>query len=38
MIGFDLDLKSPDFQTLMITNSGRIVAGKDDGWNEEIIS
>jgi len=28
MIGYELDLKSPDFQTLFPTNAARVAAGK----------
>jgi hypothetical protein len=28
MVGFELDLQSPDFQVLMVTNTRRVTPGK----------
>jgi hypothetical protein len=37
MIGYELDMKSPDFQTLFATNAARVTPGKGVTPNQKSI-
>jgi len=37
IVGYELDLKSPDFQTLMGTNAERVTAGKGVDRKQKVI-